>query len=346
MSGNQFQARYDGLMGLSRHEGMDIKPTLLRVLTDLYVQAPRHTPEERASFTELTLRLVGSVDPATHQAVAEKLRAHPDTPDAVRVALGLTPAETPADIAQDSTADPPIETIPIVEHAEPHVIAEPATEPEPVWMPAPASLAPPPIATNAAEAEARSDDQAALTDRFFAATPAERADILAELATCEAPAPALPPIDGGYVAVFNLERAVLSKDRAAAVLYLGKILALPPALARRIVDDPSGEPFLVCARMLAMPIEVLQRCLMFINTAVGHSPLNVFRLSALYPEITPLAAAAMVASWQGKRIARPRPRHQTMAETTEVRHRAVEARPAEPHRGEILPRRAEPSRAG
>ena len=30
---------FDGLMTLSRREGVDIRPTLLRVLTDLYVQA-------------------------------------------------------------------------------------------------------------------------------------------------------------------------------------------------------------------------------------------------------------------------------------------------------------------
>ena len=29
---------FDGLMTLSRREGVDVRPTLLRVLTDLYVQ--------------------------------------------------------------------------------------------------------------------------------------------------------------------------------------------------------------------------------------------------------------------------------------------------------------------
>ena len=34
---------FDGLMTLSRREGVDIRPTLLRVLTDLYVQASAHS---------------------------------------------------------------------------------------------------------------------------------------------------------------------------------------------------------------------------------------------------------------------------------------------------------------
>ena len=37
---------FDGLMTLSRREGVDIRPTLLRVLTDLYVQASAHSDDE------------------------------------------------------------------------------------------------------------------------------------------------------------------------------------------------------------------------------------------------------------------------------------------------------------
>jgi hypothetical protein len=37
---------FDGLMTLSRREGVDIRPTLLRVLTDLYVQTSAHSDDE------------------------------------------------------------------------------------------------------------------------------------------------------------------------------------------------------------------------------------------------------------------------------------------------------------
>ena len=40
---------FDGLMTLSRREGVDIRPTLLRVLTDLYVQASAHSADEAMS---------------------------------------------------------------------------------------------------------------------------------------------------------------------------------------------------------------------------------------------------------------------------------------------------------
>ncbi len=46
-------------------EGVDIRPTLLRVLTDLYVQANAHTGDEERQFVELTSRLIHEVDDAT-----------------------------------------------------------------------------------------------------------------------------------------------------------------------------------------------------------------------------------------------------------------------------------------
>lgn len=68
---------YDGLMSLSRREGVDIRPTLLRVLTDLYVQSPSHTDEEERQFVELTSRLIDEVDDATRAVVRAQIgRAH------------------------------------------------------------------------------------------------------------------------------------------------------------------------------------------------------------------------------------------------------------------------------
>ena len=45
-------------MSLSRREGVDIRPTLLRVLTDLYVQTSAHSADEERQFVELTSRPV------------------------------------------------------------------------------------------------------------------------------------------------------------------------------------------------------------------------------------------------------------------------------------------------
>ena len=63
---------FDGLMTLSRREGVDIRPTLLRVLTDLYVQARSHSPDEERQFVELTSRLMAEASTCSAQIVWSK----------------------------------------------------------------------------------------------------------------------------------------------------------------------------------------------------------------------------------------------------------------------------------
>ena len=79
---------FDGLMTLSRREGVDIRPTLLRVLTDLYVQAARHSVDEQRQFVELTSRLIDQVDDATRAAVRARLAIYPDAPREILTKLG------------------------------------------------------------------------------------------------------------------------------------------------------------------------------------------------------------------------------------------------------------------
>lgn len=74
----------NGLVELGQREGVDIRPTLLRVMTDLYVQKPVHSAEEERQFTELALRLIDLVDAATRAAVADKIAAYSSAPAAVR----------------------------------------------------------------------------------------------------------------------------------------------------------------------------------------------------------------------------------------------------------------------
>jgi hypothetical protein len=68
---------FDGLLMLSRRDGVDIRPTLLRVLTDLYVQTSTHSVEEERHFVELTSRLIDHVDDATRAVVRARLSIYP-----------------------------------------------------------------------------------------------------------------------------------------------------------------------------------------------------------------------------------------------------------------------------
>jgi hypothetical protein len=77
----------NGLVELANRDGVDIRPTLLRVMTDLYVQKPQHTEQQEQHFTELALRLIDLVDAKTRTIVANKIAGYPTAPAAVRQRL-------------------------------------------------------------------------------------------------------------------------------------------------------------------------------------------------------------------------------------------------------------------
>ena len=59
---------------------IDTRATLLRVLTDLYLQRVTHTPEEEHYYTELALRLIDAADVSERAALARRLAAYPSAP--------------------------------------------------------------------------------------------------------------------------------------------------------------------------------------------------------------------------------------------------------------------------
>ena len=81
----------DSLVDLACRDGIDIRPTLLRVITDLYVQKPAHTAEEETQYVELALGLIAGADEPTRAAVAARLRNYAAAPVAVLHRLGVAP---------------------------------------------------------------------------------------------------------------------------------------------------------------------------------------------------------------------------------------------------------------
>src|SRR6266851_3618440 len=94
---------FDGLLTLSRREGVDIRPTLLRVLTDLYVRARLAvypgTPAE-------TLRKLG-LRPAHPDRPVPLARAIPSPPPEPEPAPAKPPADAPLRFAPNLSMQPP-----------------------------------------------------------------------------------------------------------------------------------------------------------------------------------------------------------------------------------------------
>jgi len=74
----------NSLVELGHRNGVDIRPTLLRVMTDLYFHKAQHSDQEERQFTELALRLIDLVDAKTRAIVADKIAGCPTAPAAVR----------------------------------------------------------------------------------------------------------------------------------------------------------------------------------------------------------------------------------------------------------------------
>src|SRR5215475_5307935 len=73
----------DSLVDLACRDGVDVRPTLLRVVTDLYVQKATHSTEEETQFVALALGLIEAVDPQTRTIISTSLAGYPGAPAAV-----------------------------------------------------------------------------------------------------------------------------------------------------------------------------------------------------------------------------------------------------------------------
>jgi hypothetical protein len=269
---------FDGLMTLSRREGVDIRPTLLRVLTDLYVRSPKHSSDEQRQFAELTSRLIDQVDDATRAVVRARLAIYPDAPLEILHKLGVRPAQ----------ADTPMPT---------------ARE-----IPAPPQVTPPPkplteaarrLASNISMQPTAAAEVCAMFER---ANSSERVAILHNLA--ESPLKASPriPYSRASRSIAALEMAAFVNDTENFIRDLGETLILPHKVAMQIVSDPGGEPLACAMRALDMPGPTFQRVLLFLKPEIGSSVHHVYRLARLYERLSERAALVMLAAWRGSTL--------------------------------------------
>ncbi|MGA8654373.1 MAG: hypothetical protein WB677_27795 [Xanthobacteraceae bacterium] len=273
----------DGLTDLGKRGGIDMRPTLLRVLTDLYVHRLSHSADEERHYTELALRMLEAVDVPTRVAVAKRFAHYPAPPLRVLQWLARDLPAVAAELRshpllQATSAPPPGFGAP-APYAEGNLLGE---EPQPRR-----SIPTIDVAT-ASE----------LNELFFTATANERRLILLNLHVVE-PGPGLhSPIAAHASIGEELETAALTGKREHFAVRLAHALRISHEQARRIANDQLGEPVVVAGKALALRRDVLYRILMFVNPSVGHSVERVHTLAALYDELTLPAAEDMLTIWQ------------------------------------------------
>ena len=282
---------FDGLMNLSRREGVDIRPTLLRVLADLYVQTSTHSEQEARQFVELTSRLIDQVDDATRAAVRARLALYPATPAPILQHLGLKPSH-------------PDQRVPLAREIPASFVSETAFASELV---------------KSSEARSRMTsslsmqptDAAEISGMFFTAGSSERVLMLHNLA--ETPLKASPriPLYRAERAIEALEMAAFVADVENFTLELGETLILPWKISTQVVNDPSGEPLACAAKALGMPSYIFQRVLLFLRPEIGTSVHTVYRLSRLYDVLQERSALIMLAAWRGSTMVVTRARYRS-----------------------------------
>lgn len=314
MTRSSFFPGFDGLMSLSRREGVDIRPTLLRVLTDLYVQASAHSADEERQFIELTSRLIDEVDDTTRAAVRARLAIYPATPFEILRKLGLRPIiadeHLPTARAIPAAMLDPILSEPILADP-PEPAREDSTREDLAAPPAVLSMQP--------------KDAAELCDMFFRAGSNERATMLHSLAGTPLKPAVKIPADRAAQAIEVLQMAAFVADSESFMTELGESLILPARIAAQIVEDAGGEPLACAAKALGMPGTVFERVLLFLKPEIGQSVQSVFRLSRFYDSLNERAALIMLAAWRGAAMVTPaRPKHRpTLHDDERQRARAA-----------------------
>lgn len=277
----------DGLLTLSRREGVDIRPTLLRVLTDLYVQTPAHTVDEERQFVALTSRLIDEVDDATRAAVRARLSVYSRTPREIADKLGLN-AAAPSFLPPRSLRPAPA------------AASSPEAQPSAAAPRRPTTLSMQP------------NEASEINDLFFAADSRERSLILRNLESTPLKAAMHIEPRRAARAVATLEHMALEADLIGFTDELAHVLVLPTRMAEQIVNDPGGEPLACAARAIGMPADTFQRVLLFLDPELGASVTRVYTLSRLYDGLSERIGLIMLAAWRGANTAATRARYRPM----------------------------------
>jgi uncharacterized protein (DUF2336 family) len=328
------RTRFPFLTSLEGRFDAEPRRVLLRVATDLFVNDPAPSREAIAEFEKAALKLLSDRDAATRLVVARKIAPRIDTPPAVLAAIierghdaalfvleRAVAAPRPLLLAAAGGDEAAACAVARRRDLDDEIVGVLARRPVreialALAMNLAAPLAPERFALLAERARDDKELAAALLARpaapldqaplFMFASLEQRQAILlaaqrAELGRLPGQSTWRQPDD----AVRRLESYALARQPDLLIETLAEALGCEAAFARRIVDEPSGEPLAVALAELAASQEASMRILL-----LGHSPLNLdtMRLGALTrlkEGLRPAAARRVISAMIGAARRRP-----------------------------------------
>jgi uncharacterized protein (DUF2336 family) len=335
--------RLEGLFALSRAQGLDVRPTLLRVLTDMFVEARHLSEAEVARFGELAIHLIEQVDEETRVVVAGKLGPNANAPrpvldkliasepEAAERIIEASPLLTMEDlwtlaidggpmtcgaIARRRDLDLELTRFlarkgyPLVADA---LAANPAA---PVDREVIASLAPsfrevPDLAARIAAR--RGVEPAWLAPLFLVLPGPARASVLDAYrrhASDRRPLTRETQLAAPQLVLALMENAALSRATDDLAIGLARVLGIDGGDALRIVRESSGEALALALIAVGMPSDQAARVLMFTVRQFSESAEGLRRLVELMETMPRSAATRIVRAFAPPLESDRQPRHE------------------------------------
>ncbi|WP_406856839.1 DUF2336 domain-containing protein [Alsobacter sp. KACC 23698] len=346
-----------GLLAIAREEGLDMKPVLLRVLTDLYVSTPAHTSDEAAQFREIAGTLVQQVDGDTALVVACKLAGYAQTPvevgaaflargdDSARILLADARWLPAGVLIEQAAVGDRVMAAAVAARAEigPDMVRLLLGREDPlidVTLAANTSVALPADVMDLLLDRARDEDAIAkaLLSRgdlngaeravlYLAADKAERLKIIEEVERLVAlSGRARSQRIASQELVVPMETAAMYGDAESFATVLALGLGASVAKSQKILADRSGEALALALLSLGFSDEVATRIFMFRDPLIGQSSERVHALVDLFRRVSPPAAERLVSAMLGAGPARPRTgSHVPQTDQAEAPHRSAAA---------------------
>ena len=343
---------------LSKQEGVDTRPILIRVITDLFVQKAQHSPEETARYEELASQLLEVVNVEARVSVARKLADEPRAPlriierliaDDVAVSVPIlsrfsgVPRQTLLTLALDggpaeaaavaSRPDVDADMVRLLaRHPDDLVIetlaANVAARLNQAALAALVARAVRSPAIAAALLRRPDLDAGALAPIYLHAEPTGRARIRDALSARPArPAFAARSPQGEEAIGLALDEALANAGRGHVIAEaVGDVLGLKPDEAARLVTEPSGEPFVLMLRAAGVGSDLVVRALLLAQPEAAASVPRFFELVEIAECVSRAVAADLVSALIGQAAKSPATRHEPLFDPSGVPERAGSSR--------------------
>lgn len=345
---------------LSRQEGVDARPTLVRVLTDLFVQKDHHSAADVARYEDLILPLLDVVPADARAAVARKLADDPRAPRAVIERLAaddisisaavlsrfpLLPQEALLAIAIDGAAgeasavasrsDIDHDLVRTLAHHPDDIVLEtlaanPAAKLGELTLHRLVDRASRSPALASALLRREDVDAGALAPLYLQADPDRRAAIRASLdvrpgrlAASARPYRRSKALDEALVTA----AAETGKGHLIAEA-LAEALSLKPEEAARLATEPSSEAFVLMLRAAGVESHLVARALLVAQPDVAQSVVRFFALVDIAETTARPVAAEIVSALAGHVSTAATARYEPMLDASGIMERAGAARPA------------------